>query len=545
MTKTKLYQALPLLLLGILVAYITYLTPMQSDDFSYHTMGVNLQDHIDHYNSWSGRFLADYISPLILLTPYKIVQSIIITIAAIGMIFVISILPSRIFSQPYSIHSFIVLFLIYWLSNPTLGQTIFWVVGAANYLFTNFIIVLYLWCFIEYIKSHYSTSIYIFLLVLSALVGFTSENTTWIVLLFSLTSTIYLMTKKQDKKIILSFILVTISFYFMIFSPGNMNRANSDAFVDFYTISFLERVLNFIIYRAPTALVRMLPIILPMLILFWIAKKNQLSQKSSFIFYTLCFISLLSLGSMVMSPTLTYRSLSGPILFLLLACSLLLTHIYHQTSLKLKQYFYALCSIMILMFIVSYTMISYSYQHLYAQDKIISHMIQEAQLSQPDELTLPEYHYIPSLRARDSHDQYTNAHAMAIYHRVNKIQLHPMTFDYSAITGQWLPIHNDYILKRINLSPYGLMGLQGSNIILETWQSMNQQRNLVLEITTTDQKVQTMTVPLHTMNIDGHHIIGFVTKARESTITSIRYTILFDNQQPVIFHTIYQHPISK
>lgn len=314
-----------------LTSYIAYLSPMQSDDFSYSMMGLDLQAHIQHYNTWSGRLLADYISPLLLMMPHKIIASGIIAIAAICMIYIISRLPSLLLNQTYSIKSFYILFIIYWLSNPTLGQTVFWIVGAANYLFTNLIIVLYLLSFTLYYQNTQCIFRFTALIICSALVGFSSENTTWLVLLFSIISSYYLIFQKHDKKIIISLLLVSLSFCFMIFSPGNMVRANSEVFTEFYNQSFIERLLHFVIQRVPTAITRMLPIILPMALIIWIAIKNGLPKKLQYAFYGLCFIALLSLGSMVMSPTLTYRSLSGPILFLLLASSIPLQFIFAQS----------------------------------------------------------------------------------------------------------------------------------------------------------------------------------------------------------------------
>ena len=271
----KLYCGIILLLAIALVAYVIYLTPMQSDDYSYYNMGLGLEAHIRHYNGWSGRFVADYISSLLLHLPNQFLRSLIIASVAVTMIFIISQLPALVLNQTYSIRSFLILFAIYWVMNPALGQTLFWVVGSANYLFTNFLIVLYLYAFTYYVKDLRNRVSFISLLLLSILVGFSSENTTWIIFLFSLTSSFYVSKQKDDKKIWFSFFLVATSSSLMLFSPGNAVRAGHSAFEAFYAQSFLERALNFIVYTYPTALARKSPLLITAIFLFVMFWSNE------------------------------------------------------------------------------------------------------------------------------------------------------------------------------------------------------------------------------------------------------------------------------
>ena len=45
-----------------LVYAIAVYTPLHSDDFSYALLSLDIKSHVAHYMSWSGRFIADYIS---------------------------------------------------------------------------------------------------------------------------------------------------------------------------------------------------------------------------------------------------------------------------------------------------------------------------------------------------------------------------------------------------------------------------------------------------------------------------------------------------
>ena len=119
-------------------------TPISSDDFIYITNNSEWSDISWRYMNWSGRLVAD-IASLILLQLPPIIYIFFKATVWVGMISLISQLPS-IFNKSYTwnTNNFIVIFLLYWIANPNLGQTSFWTVGFTNYILTNFFIVLYL-----------------------------------------------------------------------------------------------------------------------------------------------------------------------------------------------------------------------------------------------------------------------------------------------------------------------------------------------------------------------------------------------------------------
>ena len=49
-----------------LIYFVAYQVPFHSDDYSYFQQGLSLDAHIKHYVNWSGRFITDYTSAILL-----------------------------------------------------------------------------------------------------------------------------------------------------------------------------------------------------------------------------------------------------------------------------------------------------------------------------------------------------------------------------------------------------------------------------------------------------------------------------------------------
>lgn len=536
--KQKYLQILyysPIIIGFFLIAYIAYLSPMQSDDFSYYNLGLSLEKHINHYLSWSGRFIADYTSVLLLHMPNKFIQSSLISCSAILMIFLISYLPSAIQRQQYSPLSFLLLFVIYWLTNPTLGQTLFWVVGAANYLYTNLLIVIYLYLLTLYYKNR-NTPSYIMLIIISSIVGFSSENTTWIVLLFSLSTSFIIYKTNSDYKIWLSSSLVMISFALMIFSPGNSARAHSGSFDDFYALNFTTRVLEFLIYTLPTGLIKMAPITIPTILIYWIAHKNHLPKKLKNTCLVLFTLSFLSLSSMVMSPLLSSRSLSGPILFLLLADSVLIHFLCSTQTKYCKKLLSTLYIALLCIFIISCVLIIKSYSSLYYQEQLILKEISTAKEKNIASLSLPNYYYPPSLRKRDALDQHIDTQSMENFYQISKITVLPTNYDYSILLTQ---AANDI---NIDTSIFKRWYQNGSTLILSSVKDLtNDDQYIHLKIEDINGKLFKTSNPLITLTLNNQYIIGFNIKQFPTNVQNIHYAISSTNSEPhdTLFTLIY------
>ncbi|MEQ4681136.1 DUF6056 family protein [Providencia rettgeri] len=225
-----------------LIFLVEYYTPMHSDDYVYYIKGNSLSAHVSHYLSWSGRFVSDYFSTLVLTSDSNILKNSMIAFVLTMMIFLITKISSNSDTSKKTFFlQFIVLFSIYWVTNPALGQIVFWVVGAANYLVTNLFIVIYLYFLFRYLDDK---KCLIPLIISSFFAGCSNENTSWIIVAISVITSCYVFFKHKNRLIIFSSVLVILGFVTLISSPGNFHRAA--LFTDFYSLSTIEKITYFL-----------------------------------------------------------------------------------------------------------------------------------------------------------------------------------------------------------------------------------------------------------------------------------------------------------
>ncbi|HAC7660823.1 TPA_asm: hypothetical protein G0F99_24475, partial [Salmonella enterica subsp. enterica serovar Enteritidis] len=120
-----------------LVYSIGFITPMNSDDYTYALRELSLSSVKMHYLGWSGRVVSDTISTSLLkfFSPhiYNAINSAALTL----MVLCWTMIPATLTKSSPSPYVMIFLFFLYFIANPALGQTNFWLVGSANYLWTN------------------------------------------------------------------------------------------------------------------------------------------------------------------------------------------------------------------------------------------------------------------------------------------------------------------------------------------------------------------------------------------------------------------------
>ncbi|MBP1429069.1 hypothetical protein J0A81_22570, partial [Providencia rettgeri] len=210
---------------------------------------------------------------------------------------------------------FIVLFSIYWVTNPALGQIVFWVVGAANYLVTNLFIVIYLYFLFRYLDDK---KCLIPLIISSFFAGCSNENTSWIIVAISVITSCYVFFKHKNRLIIFSSVLVILGFVTLISSPGNFHRAA--LFTDFYSLSTIEKITYFLSDKLSHSFTKTWGVLVAslLLLLTYVGEKKSKSFYLSLLFIVLGFLSIFS---MVASPTFPTRSLSGAHLFYVISCS--------------------------------------------------------------------------------------------------------------------------------------------------------------------------------------------------------------------------------
>ncbi len=439
----KINPNLALLIVSIfvLVFQIAYYTPMHSDDFTYLDKGLDLKLHYQHYLNWSGRIVADFISPFVLLTKHSISKASLTALAVSSMILLLIKIPN-INQKLTSKDAFIafILFSLYWIANSNLGQTTFWVVGSANYLWTNILILLFIYLFLSHKKKE-TTKLSIQVCVLALVAGCTNENTGFIPILFIMFFSY--LKQRISKDLIIYWLLSCIGYLVLIISPGN--SARKEYFTQWYEMSLWERIYEHVAFRIPNMLSNFWLVYFILALIFIIgldhqkAKKNSASDNENSaisinIRLGLFFIltSFLSVFIMFASPTYPPRAGNGTLIFLLLAVSYFST----ACGLNLKENKKIGLTIILTLsvyFIISYTLILTAYKQTAIQEKVRLSSIRNQIDMGLSELTIPDFYFTKLMKPNDKFDLYHNSTAHGKHFGVKNIVKTPAHFNYAIL----------------------------------------------------------------------------------------------------------------
>lgn len=225
--KNECRWPLALMLLAFAgVWYLSYLTPMHSDDFFYMLNGFGLTAHISHYMGWSGRFVADYLSPLILNVQPKILQSL---IQACGLFAIMAAVvrsvclwaPGLEGARRAWLAGLVVL--LFLLSMPSFGQAFMWVVGSANYMWPA---VFYSWTICLLLGYMQTRRIPWYAWPLAVLAGCSNENIALAMIGFAALVLVwqYWLDRRLDWRLLLLFALLCLGAAVLLAAPGNYAR---------------------------------------------------------------------------------------------------------------------------------------------------------------------------------------------------------------------------------------------------------------------------------------------------------------------------------
>ncbi|MEX9793588.1 DUF6056 family protein [Morganella morganii] len=431
----NLITILTLVVMYGLTAIISLHTPMHSDDYTYAITGIGIESHFKHYFSWSGRIVADYVSGLLLSVNHTYRS--LINAAALP---ILSLLIANISSYCFvhkkpqaSLISFFV-FLTYWLSNTNLGQTTFWVVGSANYIWTNIFICLFimLLCKNSYNKGLKINPIFIF--ITGVFAGCSNENTGFVAILFPLylATWNYIKNKNLKKELIFYAISSSIGYLLLVGSPGNKERAKY--FTYWYDTPFIERLQEHLYHRVPDMISQLwisLLVIGILLIIYAFNKKSENKNHSIMhaTFFMIC--ALLSVLIMVASPTYPPRSGNGTLIFLLIAISFLLNDIIQTKNGKILSV--SLICIITLYFIPSYINMKKTYAMTSLQDEVRQKIINEDLNKGVKEFAIPDFFFGKMLTPSQKFDTFHSDLGYGKFYGVHKIYKAKSNFDYSSI----------------------------------------------------------------------------------------------------------------
>lgn len=451
--------ALYCLLAFLLLYFVQINIPMQSDDYRYLSLGGDFSALVNHYLGWSGRLAADVTSSTILSVFPKEIYSALNSLALVVLLLLCTKLPALILNEKMMTRdytTFLVLFLTYWISNTNLGQTTFWIVGSANYLWTNLYIVIF-FCIFSFLTSRDIKAIYIPVVFLCGFVGgVTNENTGWITFSFVLFCYLH---HRFDKDIRLirgvyasGFLGGLLGWLTLILAPGNSIRAKY--FQGWYSLDVDQRVDIHLYDRLPNFLGNYTFVFIFIILIFAMqmaissstnikssCEKNsrrirENSSRRLFLFFIAC--GLLSMLMMVGSPGIAPRAGNGTLIFFLMALSSLIytcNSTSAKSSVNVIQYVVIL-SFAVIYFIPSYYLVHFSSQRTAYQEKFRNDLVSLAVKTGVDSVSIPDFYFSRLLKNSDKFDLYHNGHEMAKFHggKLKNIAKYNAGFDFSAIT---------------------------------------------------------------------------------------------------------------
>lgn len=512
---------------------IMYLTPMQCDDFWYYEIGLSLDRHINHYLHWSGRIVADYFSCMLLQIPSHAVSSSILAFFATGICYLIVKIPTAIDSS-YTVNwwKLLVVAALYWIANPQIEDSTFWVVGACNYVVTTFFVLLFL-----YFALKNRDSFVWWMAIIPVVAGCSNENTclAMIYLLFSLIVVSYFkklnsltLDIKLNKKIFLIYTtLFTIGALILMLASGNFERLHAGVCQDWCNLQLSEKIKKFA-ERSRWGFQDMQNAFwfyLFMLVITGISfKKNRKAISWSLLFFS---VSVVSHVVMIALPYFPGRSLFPSLCFLLLATSFLINlSLLHYTVFKVL--LAGVITHILCLFIKFFTVMYVGHEAIMIQDAIRIDHIKYMRERKGGHITvdIPQHYVNSDLRRYNISFafEFIPYHREATWNGVDELNHIRVNFDYSILrSAKTIPVINKTDLSSLKLyfQPKSVLVRQAT-LMLESsdpidknliMQCLDDQKRIIFETRLNDQ----------TIELQGKYYKGFST---ESSINPYKVLLL-------------------
>lgn len=423
-----------------LISVIALYTPMHSDDFPYSLIGLNPIHHVNHYLTWSGRVTADYASTIILSFNNHTIAALLNSLGSALLIYNIAMLPTatknEVDYRRVTVNA-IIIFLVYWVSNPNLGQVMFWIVGSANYMWTSLFIVLFIRKAIEYRENNHNKYSSLFIIsILGIVAGWSNENTclTLVLCMLSISAYYRYVHGNVGRSLIFASASSIIGASAMLLAPGNFARAAGKSLESWRETSLLQKIFKHLYVTMPDVFSHIwVAIALFMLacISILVSKRFDCNKSNSlaFMFFMAFLCSNLV---MVASPAYPPRAMNGQFIFLLCSFSIVLYNIgrmYFLTST-------ASIAVTLFMFAPSYVSMYIAYKQTTLQSQFRSQLIREAKSAGLRETSIPAFYFLGLMKDGDKFDTY-NSPYMAAFYGMKKIDAYNAPFDYSVLLNKY------------------------------------------------------------------------------------------------------------
>ncbi|MFA7438296.1 DUF6056 family protein [Castellaniella sp.] len=438
--RTHLLTAVCLVIL-ISAGVLNWLAPMSSDDYSYATKGVSWDAIRGHYLGWSGRLVADTLSSLVLGWGSHWADAV-NTLALLALVWILSTLGQHLAGKASWVPDprvLLFVFILYWVNNPRLGHTTFWIVGAANYLWTHALLFGFALAFVAILQDEKKPLWKgLALAVLAVLAGCTNENTAptaWLMLAWL---GIQSERERPDGPPSLRawgwpafwLLCMAIGIAILVLSPGDLARAAHPSNREWYDAPLAWRIEYHLWRRFPDAMAKYWQ---AALVLLWGAACIRLPRAVIRRIGLLVALACIANLALVFAPAYPKRTLQGGFLFMLLAVAVMGHQAVQPGALRRPRLLALGLGLCALQWLVSFSLLVRAYYGTAQQDRLRVALIQQGIAKQAHRIDIPGYYFSPLLNSRDGFDTFFNQDAIAAYYGTQaEIVEHPVTGPYDV-----------------------------------------------------------------------------------------------------------------
>lgn len=352
------------------------------------------------------------------------------------------------------------IFLTYWLCNPNLGQTTFWLVGASNYLFTNLWILLYLnVAFSNYLNVRKTFRILIFIFIAFA-AGLSNENTAPIIVAFGLGMFIYkwLVEHKISFNWLIGFFFSLLGAIVLLAAPGNQVRQQAGSPI-FAQEPMWLKIHDFFINGSVFYTFSNYSILFPLFILvligiFYIKSSSTQAINWMIIFFLMAICSNFMFA---FSPEIPLRALNGAFILFLVSFSFILQFLLNNVSeSKMIRNISAVLFIsLIFVFLFSYVLEVNSFNLARKESTIRVNTLKRASAQKANYVNIPSWYIGRVMRPHnDSYDKYFNVKLGEHYGFMGQVKEQDTHFNYtdkSLLQEVQKAIKNNDSFEKINI----------------------------------------------------------------------------------------------
>ena len=319
MNQRKLMIAL-IIIQAIFIFLLQCLVGYSSDDFIYMKAGSFLEKisyEYEQYMTWTGRTMAHLFTRLMLSFP-KMLFNVINTVIYVGITYLMYVHANL--TNERRCDLYLITSAFCWLLFPVMGETVFWLTGACNYLWGSFFILLTLLPFrLTFSADNHFKINGIFTIgmcLLSLISGWYNENTSGGYILMMMLYIVWFWYKKITIKpwMILSLLFSIIGFALMYFAPGNDVRMLNTSQT---ALSFSQRLYTLCQYIDDHWKI-LLCVVGGLYLLSIFSSTCQLKKALFSLVYLLVALAILFV--LVFSPWITKRAYFGAVVFFVIAC---------------------------------------------------------------------------------------------------------------------------------------------------------------------------------------------------------------------------------